>query len=282
MTTDPLKLYLKDLKKTRLLSKEEERELFSAIERGDQNARDLMWKCNTRLVVSIAKRYKNCGIEFIDLIAIGNVALFHAIDNFNLQKNCKFSTQATPHIKWAIKEALKNASGFKLTNEDRDNLPQFCAIKAEFTKQNEGKTPPLDQIAQEMGISYDEAIKIQELQNYSNSYSMNTPLKSDDEESKNSIEIADPKVQNYIKNMNLDDLSSCFTEERALKVFDVLTKQQREVMELRYGLIEGKNHTLQEIADKFGVSKTSISKTEKTSIKKIRQAIQNYETNKEV
>ncbi|MCD4688466.1 MAG: sigma-70 family RNA polymerase sigma factor, partial [Desulfuromonadaceae bacterium] len=149
---DAIKLYLKEIQKTKLLTAEEERSLARRIASGDMDARDHMIESNLRLVVKIAKRYMNRGLPFLDLIEEGNMGLIKAVERFKLSKECRFSTYATWWIRQSIERALVNQSRtIRLPVHVSDDINKFIKISRELVHRF-NREPQVDEIAEAMGV----------------------------------------------------------------------------------------------------------------------------------
>lgn len=263
---DSLDLYLKEIGKYPLLTKEEEQELSLKIKNGDKLAKKKFIESNLRLVVSIAKKYMNRGLDLLDLIEEGNIGLMNSIVNFDSTKGYKFSTYATYWIKNAIENAIKNQGrNIKITDNIYRKMSFYRKTKNDLSIKLEREVSYLE-IAKEMNLTMEEVIKLETLQydtysfnefvNQENDIEMEYyALKSND---KTPEEIS---VDNSFKNIVLKLLyNSNLTEKEIKTVF------------LRFGFYNNRVYTLDEIGKMYKVSKEAIRKQEERIIKKLRKS----------
>ncbi len=259
---DPVRMYLKEIGRISLLSPEEELELSEKVAQGDEEAKNKLAESNLRLVVSIAKRYVGRGLLFLDLIQEGNIGLMKAVDKFDSDKGYKFSTYATWWIRQAITRALADqARTIRVPVHMVETINKMSRIQRQLTLEL-NREPSEDELAKKMGISVEkvrEVIKISQ-----EPVSLETPIGEED----------DSHLGDFIK-----DESSMSPEEYATNeilkeeiksVLMTLQVREQEVLELRFGLIDGTCHTLEEVGKKFNVTRERIRQIEAKALRKLR------------
>ena len=259
---DPVRMYLKEIGRISLLSPEEELELSEKVAAGDEEAKNKLAESNLRLVVSIAKRYVGRGLLFLDLIQEGNIGLMKAVDKFDSDKGYKFSTYATWWIRQAITRALADqARTIRVPVHMVETINKMSRIQRQLTLEL-NREPSEEELAKKMGISVEkvrEVIKISQ-----EPVSLETPIGEED----------DSHLGDFIK-----DESSMSPEEYATNeilkeeiksVLMTLQVREQEVLELRFGLIDGTCHTLEEVGKKFNVTRERIRQIEAKALRKLR------------
>jgi len=259
---DPVRMYLKEIGRISLLSPEEELKLSIQIANGDEDAKQLLAESNLRLVVSIAKRYVGRGLLFLDLIQEGNIGLMKAVDKFDYDKGYKFSTYATWWIRQAITRALADqARTIRVPVHMVETINKMARVQRQMTLEL-NREPTEEEIAKKMGISVDkvrDVIKISQ-----EPVSLETPIGEED----------DSHLSDFIK-----DKSSMSPEEYATNeilkeeiknVLMTLQEREQEVLELRFGLIDGTCHTLEEVGKRFNVTRERIRQIEAKALRKLR------------
>lgn len=259
---DAIKLYLKEIQKTTLLTAQDERELALRISQGDMAARDRMIESNLRLVVKIAKRYMNRGLPFLDLIEEGNMGLIKAVERFKLSKECRFSTYATWWIRQSIERALVNQSRtIRLPVHVSDDINKLIKISRELL-QKVNREPQIKEVADAMGVdpAYVRRLMVLVKKTYSIEHPMgenNDYSLMDTIEDTNSL---DPSVL-------IEDLDKFGHVARWL---ETLNDNEREILSLRFGLDDREPQTLDTIGRKFGVTRERIRQIEAKSLEKLR------------
>ena len=259
---DPVRMYLKEIGRISLLSPEEELELSEKVALGDEVAKNKLAESNLRLVVSIAKRYVGRGLLFLDSIQEGNIGLMKAVDKFDSDKGYKFSTYATWWIRQAITRALADqARTIRVPVHMVETINKMSRIQRQLTLEL-NREPSEEELAKKMGISVEkvrEVIKISQ-----EPVSLETPIGEED----------DSHLGDFIK-----DESSMSPEEYATNeilkeeiksVLMTLQVREQEVLELRFGLIDGTCHTLEEVGKKFNVTRERIRQIEAKALRKLR------------
>ncbi len=266
---DAIKLYLKEIQKTKLLTAEEERALARRIDSGDMAARDHMIESNLRLVVKIAKRYMNRGLPFLDLIEEGNIGLIKAVERFKLSKECRFSTYATWWIRQSIERALVNQSRtIRLPVHVADDINKFIKISRELVHRC-NREPHVDEIAEAMGVEPAYIRRLMVL--VKKTFSIEHPMG----------ENRDYSLIDTIEDTNADD-PSVFLEDldkyaHIREWLDSLAENEREILILRFGLEDREPQTLDIIGKKFGVTRERIRQIEAKSLDKLRKIMEEKE-----
>lgn len=259
---DPVRMYLKEIGRIPLLSPDEEAEISLAVEKGDEGARNKLAESNLRLVVSIAKRYVGRGLLFLDLIQEGNIGLMKAVEKFDYGKGYKFSTYATWWIRQAITRALADqARTIRVPVHMVETINKMARIQRQMTLEL-NREPSDEELAKKMGITVDkvrEVIKISQ-----DPVSLETPIGEED----------DSHLGDFIK-----DESSLSPEEYATneilkeqinEVLDTLQPREKQVLELRFGLVDGTCYTLEEVGKRFNVTRERIRQIEAKALRKLR------------
>jgi RNA polymerase primary sigma factor len=262
VSTDALQLFLKDVGRVDLLTAAQEVELAKRIERGDHRAKQEMVEANLRLVVSIAKRYRNQGLPFLDLIQEGTIGLVRAAEKFDYRKGFKFSTYATWWIRQAVARALADkARTIRMPVHVVEKLNKIVRserkLRAEF-----GREPSAVEIARDLELSPDEVEQIR--RTAQSPVSLEKPV-GDEEESEFGHFITDESVP-----LPEDAAEVTLRKETLEKILSQLSQRERRVLELRYGLNGEHPRTLDEVGRAFNVTRERIRQIENQSLKKLR------------
>jgi RNA polymerase primary sigma factor len=261
MTTDSLQLFLKDIGKVRLLTAQEEVDLAKRIERGDLDAKQKMVESNLRLVVSIAKNYRNQGLPFLDLIQEGTLGLVRAAEKFDYRKGFKFSTYATWWIRQAIARALADkARTIRIPVHVVEKLNKIGRAERKLVTEL-GREPTPDEIADVTGIEPEEVDSIK--RSAQAPVSLEKPV-GDEEESEFGQFIADERAESPY-----DRAAEILTKEALREALENLSYRERRVLELRYGLGGEHPRTLDEVGRTFNVTRERIRQIENQSLKKL-------------
>jgi RNA polymerase primary sigma factor len=265
-TADAIKIYLKDIQKSTLLTAEDERELAGLIAKGDDAARDRMIESNLRLVVKIAKRYMNRGLPFLDLIEEGNMGLIKAVEKFKVSKGCRFSTYATWWIRQSIERALVNQSRtIRLPVHVADDINKLVKINRELVQRLK-RDPSDEEIADAMGSEPAYVRKMMIL--VKKTYSIEHPM-GDNE---------DYSLIDTIEDTNLVDPGKMIEDldrfAHVMEWMDDLNENEREILAMRFGLNDREPQTLDTIGQKFGVTRERIRQIEAKSLTKLRKTLQ--------
>jgi len=261
-SNDPVRMYLKEIGKVPLLTAEEEVSLAKRIERRDMEAKRKLIEANLRLVVSIAKRYVGRGMLFLDLIQEGNLGLIRAVEKFDYRRGFKFSTYATWWIRQAITRAIADqARTIRIPVHMVENINRFIRVQRQLL-QDIGREPTPEEIAAEMGVS---AEKVREIQKISQEpVSLETPIgEEEDSQLGDFIEDEDATVP-------VEAVSEIMQKEELNQVLGTLTHRERKVIELRFGLRGEHPRTLEEVGQKFDVTRERIRQIEAKTLAKLK------------
>ena len=261
-TDDPVRMYLKEIGKVSLLTADEERELAIRMEQGDEEAKKKLCESNLRLVVSIAKRYLNRGLSFLDLIQEGNLGLIKAVDKFDYTKGYKFSTYATWWIRQAITRAIADqARTIRIPVHMVETINKLIRISRQLL-QEYGREPTSEEIAKEMGITVE---KVREIKKISQDpVSLETPI-GEEEDSHLGDFIPDDDVPAPV-----DAAAYSMLKEQLMEVLDTLSDREKKVLMLRFGLEDGRPRTLEEVGKEFNVTRERIRQIEAKALRKLR------------
>lgn len=259
---DPVKVYLKDIGKVPLLTPDEEISLAIRIKNGDENAKKRLVEANLRLVVSIAKRYGGRGMSFLDLIQEGNLGLIKAVEKFDYTKGFKFSTYATWWIRQAITRAIADqARTIRIPVHMVETINKVKKASSYLLHQN-GRDPTPEEIAKEIGMTPD---KVREIMRVSQEpVSLETPI-GEEEDSHLGDFIPDDEAL-----APADAASQALLKEELDKVLKTLTPREEEVLRMRFGLDDGHPRTLEDVGDRFGVTRERIRQIEAKALRKLR------------
>ena len=261
-TDDPVRMYLKEIGKVSLLTADEERELAIRMEQGDEEAKKKLCESNLRLVVSIAKRYLNRGLSFLDLIQEGNLGLIKAVDKFDYTKGYKFSTYATWWIRQAITRSIADqARTIRIPVHMVETINKLIRISRQLL-QEYGREPTSEEIAKEMGITVE---KVREIKKISQDpVSLETPI-GEEEDSHLGDFIPDDDVPAPV-----DAAAYSMLKEQLMEVLDALSDREKKVLMLRFGLEDGRPRTLEEVGKEFNVTRERIRQIEAKALRKLR------------
>jgi len=259
---DAIKIYLRDIQRTPLLTAVSEKELAKKIETGDEAARNKMIESNLRLVVKIAKRYINRGLPFLDLIEEGNLGLIKSVERFNLAKECRFSTYATWWIRQSIERALINQSRtIRLPVHVSDDIGRMIRVTRKLS-QELNREPTIQEIADSMKAKIQHVRRLMTLLRHT--CSIEAPLGDGNDFSLiDTIEDCSmtPPAE-LLENINIYELISTH--------FNKLTEHEQKILTLRFGLDDNDPQTLDIIGQQFGVTRERIRQIESKSLEKLR------------
>lgn len=259
---DPVRMYLKEIGKIKLLTMDEELELSNRIGENDPIAKNILAEANLRLVVSIAKRYVGRGMLFLDLIQEGNIGLMKAVEKFDVTKGFKFSTYATWWIRQAITRAIADqARTIRVPVHMVETINKLARIQRQLTLEL-NREPSEEELAKKMKISVE---KIREIYKISQEpVSLETPIGEED----------DSHLGDFIKdehNMSPEEYTTSeILKEEIADVLLTLTEREEKVIRLRFGLEDGKSRTLEEVGQLFGVTRERIRQIEAKAIRKLK------------
>ncbi len=261
-TDDPVKIYLKEIGTVPLLTTEEEIEIAQKIQEGDEKAKQRLTEANMRLVVSIAKRYLGRGMSFLDLIQEGNLGLIKAVEKFDYSKGFKFSTYATWWIRQAITRAIADqARTIRIPVHMVETMNKVKRVSGQLLHNN-GHEPTPEEIADELNLPVE---KIREIMRASQDpVSLETPIGEED----------DSHLGDFIPDGDThapaEEASNLLLKEHILEVLDTLTPREKKVLQMRFGIDNGKPRTLEEVGKEFDVTRERIRQIEAKALRKLR------------
>ncbi len=259
---DPVRMYLKEIGQVRLLSAEEEVELAKRVAEGDKAAKDKLTEANLRLVVSIAKKYSGRGLHILDLIQEGNTGLIRAVDKFDWTKGNKFSTYATWWIRQAITRAIADqARTIRVPVHMVEVINKATRCNRKLV-QELGREPTMEEIAKELNLPVEKIIEAN--RTAADTLSLDTPV--GDEE--------DTTIGSFVEDDNTpgpaDATSNAMLAEALAEILGTLTEREADVLKMRFGMYDGRTHTLEEVGQIFGVTRERIRQIENKAIRKLR------------
>ncbi|KAA0894073.1 sigma-70 family RNA polymerase sigma factor [Oryzomonas rubra] len=264
---DAIKIYLRDIQRTPLLTAEAEKALARSIEKGDKAARDKMIESNLRLVVKIAKRYINRGLPFLDLIEEGNLGLIKAVERFNLAKECRFSTYATWWIRQAIERSLVNQSRtIRLPVHVSDDINRMLKVTRALS-QTLQREPSVQEVADAMKAKVAYTRRLMTL--LRRTCSMETPIGDG-----NDFFLIDTIEDNSLVSPS-DLLENVNRFEMISRLFEGLSESEQKILTLRFGLDDKEPQTLDTIGQSFGVTRERIRQIEAKCLEKLRKLSEN-------
>ena len=260
---DPVKMYLKDIGKVPLLTMEEEKEYAQRAMQGDEYAKNMLCESNLRLVVSVAKRYVGkTSMSFLDLIQEGNLGLLKAVEKFDYTKGFKFSTYATWWIRQAITRAMADQSRtIRIPVHMVETINKYVKV-TRMLMQKLGREPSIEEIASEMGLSVAKVLEIKRTSQ--DPISLETPMGEEDDGKMADI------MEDETSKSPMESASQSLLREQLLAVIDTLTPREQEVIRQRYGLMDGKQKTLEEVGREFSVTRERIRQIEAKALRKLK------------
>jgi RNA polymerase primary sigma factor len=261
-TSDPVRMYLKEIGSYNLLTKDEEVELAKRVEKSDEDAKAKLARANLRLVVSIAKKYMGRGLMFLDLIQEGNIGLMRAVDKFDWRRGFKFSTYATWWIRQAITRAIADqAKTIRIPVHMVETINKYKKIERQLEQKLE-RAPTPEEIAKVMEIEPEKAHEIVKISQ--STTSLETPVGKEE----------DTRLKEFIEDeVTLSPFESASRELLKDHIGDVLhtlNAREKRVLELRFGLKDGRTRTLEEVGKEFGVTRERIRQIEAKALRKLR------------
>ena len=261
-TNDPVRLYLREIGKVPLLTAAQEVSLAKRIERRDMAAKSSLIEANLRLVVSVAKRYVGRGLPFLDLIQEGNLGLIRGVEKFDYRKGYKFSTYATWWIRQAITRAIADqARTIRVPVHMVETINRLARVQRQLL-QDLGREPTVEEIAREMDVTPDRVREIQKVAQ--EPVSLETPVGEED----------DSELGDFIEDQRAIDPRQAVTDlmqrEQLAGVLGTLSHRERRVIELRFGLDGEEPKTLEEVGQRFGVTRERIRQIESKTLNKLK------------
>ena len=259
---DPVRMYLKEIGRVALLKSDEETDLAIRMENGEEEAKQKLAEANLRLVVSIAKRYVGRGMLFLDLIQEGNLGLIKAVEKFDHTKGYKFSTYATWWIRQAITRAIADqARTIRIPVHMVETINKFMRVSRQLLQSN-GREPSTEEVAKTMGITEDKVREIMKIAQ--EPVSLETPIGEEE----------DSHLGDFIEDQDAlaptEEASYVLLKEQLGEVLETLTDREKKVLQLRFGLNDGKSRTLEDVGQYFGVTRERIRQIEAKALRKLR------------
>ena len=261
-TSDPVRLYLRQIGKVKLLTAEQEVSLAKRIERKDMEAKRKLTEANLRLVVSIARRYPGRGLSLLDLIQEGNLGLIRAVEKFDYRRGFKFSTYATWWIRQAITRAIADqARTIRVPVHMVETINKLIRVQRQLL-QDIGREPTPEEVAAEMGTTPQ---KVREVLKISQEpTSIHTPVGDE----------GDSMLGDFIEDKDatspVEEVDEIVQREELVRVLELLSQRERRVLELRFGLGDGHPRTLEEVGERFGVTRERIRQIEAKTLAKLK------------
>ena len=259
---DPVKMYLREIGKIQMLTPEEEQDIARRISEGDVAAKKRLSEANLRLVVSIAKRYIGRGMPLLDLIQEGNLGLIKAVDKFDPSKGFKFSTYATWWIRQSVSRAIADqARVIRIPVHMVENINRVKKAQSHLLNEN-GKDPTTAEIAEYADLPEEKVVEIMRVSQ--DLVSLEAPVGEEE----------DSHIGDFIKDETQEDPEDAASlsrlKEQLNNALYTLTPREMAVLKLRYGLVDGRNHTLEEVGAEFNVTRERIRQIEAKSLRKLR------------
>ena len=266
VSDDSVRLYLREIGKIPLLSSEEEMDLARRIVEGDKKAKDKMAEANMRLVVSIAKRYSGRGLDFLDLIQEGNTGLLRAVEKFDPDKGFKFSTYATWWIRQAITRAIADqARTIRIPVHMVETINKLLRTQRRMT-QELNREPTIDELAKELDMEPEKIEYVIKIKQDISSLDAGVGRDGEDDDS---------VLQDFIVDEDTvspeDSASNQLLKEQVQDILSSLSDREQKIVRMRFGLDNGKNHTLEEVGQEFAVTRERIRQIEAKALAKLRK-----------
>lgn len=261
---DSVRLYLREIGKIPLLKAEEELELAKRVVAGDKKAKDQMAEANMRLVVSIAKRYVGRGLDLLDLIQEGNTGLLRAVEKFDPDKGFKFSTYATWWIRQAITRAIADqARTIRIPVHMVETINKLLRTQRRLT-QELNREPTNEEIAAAMEIDVDKVEHIMKIKQ--DISSLDASVRDDEEDS-----VLGDFIEDEDTITPEESAANQLLKEQVKQLLGSLTEREQKILKLRFGLEDGKSHTLEEVGQEFSVTRERIRQIEAKALAKLRK-----------
>ena len=261
-TSDPVRMYLKEIGKIPLLTPEEEQEIAKRMAQGDEEAKKRMIEANLRLVVSIAKRYVGRGMQFLDLIQEGNLGLLKAVEKFDYTKGYKFSTYATWWIRQATTRAVADqARTIRIPVHMVETINKVSRTSRSLV-QELGRDPTSGEISKRLGIPEDKVAEVMKIAQ--EPVSLETPVGEEDDSHLGDF------IQDNEAKEPAESASYNMLREQLNQVMQTLTPREAKVLRLRFGMEDGRAHTLEEVGNEFHVTRERVRQIEAKALRKLR------------
>ena len=264
ISDDSVRLYLREIGKIPLLTPQEELALAQRVRAGDRDAKDKMAEANMRLVVSIAKRYSGRGLDFLDLIQEGNTGLLRAVEKFDPDKGFKFSTYATWWIRQAITRAIADqARTIRIPVHMVETINKLLRTQRRLT-QELNREPTIDELAHEMEMEPEKVEYIMRIKQ--DITSLDASVRDDEDDSALGDFVVDEEAETPE-----EAATGQLLKEQVGKVLNTLTEREQKILRMRFGLEDGKSHTLEEVGQMFNVTRERIRQIEAKALSKLRK-----------
>ena len=264
VSDDSVRLYLREIGKIPLLNSQEELELAHRVVSGDKRAKDKMAEANMRLVVSIAKRYVGRGLDLLDLIQEGNTGLLRAVEKFDPDKGFKFSTYATWWIRQAITRAIADqARTIRIPVHMVETINKLLRTQRRLT-QDLNREPTNEEIAKEMDIELEKVEHIMKIKQ--DIHSLDQSVRDDEEDS-----VLGDFVEDEDTITPEESAATQLLKEQVKDLLSSLSEREQKIIRLRFGLEDGKSHTLEEVGQEFSVTRERIRQIEAKALAKLRK-----------
>ncbi|AKM80671.1 MAG: RNA polymerase major sigma-43 factor (sigma-A) [Candidatus Saccharibacteria bacterium GW2011_GWC2_44_17] len=266
VSDDSVRLYLREIGKIPLLNAEEELALAQRVVAGEKKAKDKMAEANMRLVVSIAKRYSGRGLDFLDLIQEGNTGLLRAVEKFDPDKGFKFSTYATWWIRQAITRAIADqARTIRIPVHMVETINKLLRTQRRMT-QELNREPTIDELAKELEMEPDKVEYVIKIKQDITSLDAGVGRDGDDEES-----VLGDFIEDEDSVTPEESATSQLLKEQVQSVLSTLSDREQKIIKMRFGLENGKSHTLEEVGQEFAVTRERIRQIEAKALAKLRK-----------
>lgn len=267
VSDDSVRLYLREIGKIPLLSAEEELDLAQRVVAGDKKAKDKMAEANMRLVVSIAKRYSGRGLDFLDLIQEGNTGLLRAVEKFDPDKGFKFSTYATWWIRQAITRAIADqARTIRIPVHMVETINKLLRTQRRMT-QELNREPSIEELAKELEMEPEKVEYVMKIKQ--DIHSLDAGVGRDGDDDSESV------LGDFIEDEDAKSPESSagdqLLKEQVSSILGALTEREQKIVKMRFGLDDGKNHTLEEVGQEFSVTRERIRQIEAKALAKLRK-----------
>jgi len=263
---NPIRRYFDEVGNEALLTREEEVDLAKRIEQGDEQAREKLASSNLRLVISIAKKYRNYGLPFLDLIQEGNLGLMKAIEKFDWRKGYKFSTYATWWIRQAILKALTNRSRtVRVPAHMKELSRKIDRVEEEYIQEN-GTEPPIEKVAEDLDVTVEKVRRAKKAAQ--TTVSLDKPL---GEESSDSGVLGDIFADDNLPTPEQETFDSLLKGRLKGLLNKELTDREKHILKLRYGLEDYKTRTLEEVGEVFDISRERVRQLQNRAIEKLQR-----------
>lgn len=267
VSDDSVRLYLREIGKIPLLSATEELDLAQKVVAGDKRAKDKMAEANMRLVVSIAKRYSGRGLDFLDLIQEGNTGLLRAVEKFDPDKGFKFSTYATWWIRQAITRAIADqARTIRIPVHMVETINKLLRTQRRMT-QELNREPTIEELAKELEMEPEKVEYVIKIKQDIHSLDAGVGRDGDDD----SESVLGDFIEDEDATSPEESAAGQLLKEQVAGVLSALTEREQKIIKMRFGLDDGKNHTLEEVGQEFSVTRERIRQIEAKALAKLRK-----------